>query len=364
MNNYYKKERFFKKALETLPKLQKDELIRLSKMLITERSLIFRLIEMNPKGVVVYQGDTIIFESAHTTQLLKECGSFVLSKTQLGIISLIDIYQKERILDIDYQHIDNLDVFYIADITISQQDLSSQKTRKGLDALETMAAGISHEIKNPLSAIDIHTQFIQRQINKNLLSVSPDIKDYISVVQHESKRLLSILDDFLNMTRKMQPILVFTELSDIIANTGKVFEKECLQKHINFQISISQVPKIFTAPTMVQQALSDLIRNAIEALQNKEKKIIRLTLSEDHMKNHIVIGIEDSGSGISSSIRNRVFEPYFTTKKNGTGLGLTLVNKMIHEVGGGVLMTDSELGGAFCQIFLPISKGQRQLKHL
>ncbi|MGL4389169.1 MAG: sensor histidine kinase [Brevinema sp.] len=360
MNNN-KKERFFKKALRTLPKLQKEELIRLSKTLITERALILQLIEMNPKGVIVFQAEDVLFQSEQVRILLKECNNFLPSKHQVGIISLLDVYEKDRILEINYEFFDGLDVFYISDVTFYQNDISSQKIRSSLDALETLAAGIAHEIKNPLSAIDIHTQLIQRQINKKILLVSSEIEEYISVVHNESRRLLLVLDDFLSMTRKIKPSLIFSEISDILISTEKVFEKECRQKNIAIQIIISQVPKIFTAPNTLQQVLSDLIRNAIEALENKEKKIIRMTLSEDEIKTHLLISVEDSGDGISPLIRNRIFEPYFTTKKQGTGLGLTLVNKMIHEIGGIIIVSESQLGGALFKIQLPISEGQKQL---
>ncbi|MGL4393917.1 MAG: sensor histidine kinase [Brevinema sp.] len=360
MNNN-KKDRFFKKALQTLPKLQKEELIRLSETLISERALLVELVELNPKGVIVFRGEDILYQSTQIKNLLKECNNFIPTKNHVGIISLLDIHQKDRVLEIDYQHFDIFDAFYISDVTIYQKDLSSKKTRTTLDALENLAAGISHEIKNPLSAIDIHTQLIQRQINKEVLSVPPEIEEYLSVVQHESKRLLSVLDDFLNMTRKVKPILQFSETSDIILATERVFEKECFEKNIKLEINISQVPKIFTVPNTLQQVLSDLIRNAIEALENKDKKIIRLTLAEDELKTNLLICIEDSGDGISASIRSKVFEPYFTTKKTGTGLGLTLVNKMVHDIGGLIIISESDLGGAAFKILLPISQGQKKL---
>lgn len=360
-----KKERFFKKALETLPKLQKEDLIRLSEILISERSLFYQLIEHNPTGVIVYQTTNIIFQCQLVTALLKECPNIILSPTQIGTFSIQDIYGNERVLEISHENLeDELNIYYITDVTTYQKEVLSQKTRKGLDALETLAAGIAHEIKNPLSAIDIHTQLIKRQIDKKTIAVPNEIEEYIQIVQHENSRLLLVLDDFLNMTRKIKPKLVFTEISDILYHVEKVFEQEFYKHNIIFKTNIAQVPKIFTSPSQLQQAISDLIRNAIEAIEKKDQKIILLSLTEDYMKNNIIISVEDSGNGISPSIRNRVFEPYFTTKKTGTGLGLTLVNKMIHEIGGFVIISNSdELGGASCQICLPISKGQKKLFH-
>lgn len=356
-----KKGRFLKKALHTLPKLQKKELIELCKNLIHERGFFLKIIENNSQSVIVFHNDLIIFQGTKIVELMKEIPNLHFSSKYIGLISTQDIHHRDRILNIEFIEDEENHFFYIKDLSDSYNFLTSQKVEDGLGALENLAAGIAHEIKNPLTAIDIHTQLLCREINKKKITVSNEILNYLDIVQKENARLLHILNDFMNMTRKIKPQLVFTEIKDIIYNMINVFEGEFREKNIQITTSIKQVPKIFTAPVSLQQALSDLIRNAIEALENVQNKQIHLSLSEDQTKNYLVIGIEDSGIGIPQNIKAKIFTPYFTTKNKGTGLGLTFVKKIIHELNGTILLKDSQLGGIACVIFLPISLGQKKL---
>jgi len=358
---FNKKERFFKKVLQSLPKLQQKELIKLYEELIQERSFFLELIEENPQSVIVFQDKKVIFQGLKIIELLQEIPELYFHQNYVGLISIIDLKQNERIINIDYLHNHEYKIFYVKDITESYKFMISKKIDDGLGALENLAAGIAHEIKNPLMAIDIHTQLLQRQIQKKKISVSIEIINYLKIVQTENARLLKVLNEFMDRTRKGNPKFVFTELAYIINNVINVFEGEFVDKKIMIETIITQVPKIFTAPVSLQQALSDLIRNAIEALENIGNKKILITLTEDQMKDHIIISIEDSGIGISEDIKTKLFTPYFTTKKTGTGLGLTFVKKIVNELNGEIQLMNSKIGGLACIIRLPMSYGQKQL---
>lgn len=354
-----KTERFFKKALATLPKLQKNILIDLSKELIYERSLLVNILDNISIAVIAYQNQQIVFSNQQYDLLKKEIPNLYLDQT--GTIAIKDIYKKNRMLNIVSVSKESYKFIYIVDIIQQNQQDLDNIIRKSFESLENLAAGISHEIKNPLSAIDIHTQIIQKNIKEGQLEVSDEITNYLSIVQKESSRLLEVLNTFLSITRQNQLTLLFTEIATIIENINDIFNEELKQKNIQLIIQNNNIPKVFTSPTILQQIVIDLIRNAIEAMENIVEKIIKISLQESNTKSNIIIVIEDSGIGIPKNLQNKVFEPYFSTKQNGTGLGLTLVKKMVKELGGEIILNDSELGGAKFEIYFPISLEQKKL---
>ncbi|MGL4367242.1 MAG: sensor histidine kinase [Brevinemataceae bacterium] len=359
---FNKKARFLKKALETFSKLQKEELVVLSKNLIQDLTFILKVIEHLPQSIMIYHNKNIVFTNQQMDQLMNKIPTLTFSEEITGIISVQDKFSHDCYLEICCFKFNELTIFYVTDVKKYQEINSAQQIEDGLLVLEKLAASVSHEIKNPLTAIDIHTQVIQRQIDKKELSVSPEIYSYVQIVQKESTRLLSILDQFLNRTRKVKPKLEFTEIADILYNIQELFAPEMKQKKIKFDLEIGNVPKIFTAPSVLQQSIIDLLRNAMEAVVEQQRKEIILSLSQNKTKEYIVISVEDSGKGISVSLRNKVFEPYFSTKSKGTGLGLTLVKKIVREIGGFILLKDSvKLCGVAFKIYLPISLGQKQL---
>lgn len=354
-----KRQKFFIKILEKLEKLEKKECVDIIKLLFEERQLWFDIIESSGLKVLIYRDHEVIYDNL--SMVLVEIPQLELLPKNM-IITVQDIYHKERILDIKYFISGRFRIFCLQDIGVIQEQDIKMKTQNSLNALEMLAAGIAHEIKNPLSAIDIHTQVIEKKIKNEIIALPKDFFDYIGVVKKESERLLLVVDHFLSRARKQKPILEFSEVKDIIEQTITLFQMELEQRQIKIIVSLEQVPRIFTVPAFLQQILSDIIRNAIDVLEFHEtEKVIKITLRENKLKNAIIICIEDNGPGISLSVKKRIFEPYYTTKKNGTGLGLTLAKKMTQEIGGDIILKSGILGGAAFCILLPISLGQKKL---
>lgn len=355
-----KNSRFLKKALQALPRLSKNSLLKFCDNLIDEHYTLLTTVDKSPFAICIYKNSQVIYENIYFSNLLKTVPNIILFK-DTGIHSIQDIYKKDRIFFITTTMTDELLIYYFIEQTEYFQENISNKTQESLAALENLAAGISHEIKNPLSAIDIHTQLLQYKIKTKQLSVSEEIQQYLHIVKTESNRLLSVLDTFLNMTRKSKPTLIFTETSHILETIKNLLGAELHQKNIVFHLNIDSVPKIFTSPSLLQQILLDLLRNSIEAVLNHKDKRIILSLKENNFKTHVLFIIEDSGDGIDSSLLYKIFDPYFTTKSNGTGLGLTLVKKMTEELGGEILVNKSDLGGAKFTLCFPISTEQKLL---
>ena len=354
-------ERFLKKAIKTIPKLQKDALIELGKELLYEKYSLLNIIELDPTAICLYLDKKIVFNNHLFNELTKEFPDFTLLLEKTGVQCIQDFYKKDRVFNISKKEIDQSTIIYITELTIFFTDDITTKTKDSLLALENLAAGISHEIKNPLSAIDLHTQLLYHKINNKKLEVPSEIITYLDIVKQESDRLLKILDNFLNITRKSQPTLEFTEVSHVIDTITNLLAPELSLSNILLSFQIDTIPKIFTSPHILQQIILDLIRNSIESLENVSYKQIEISIKESNTKTHIIIAIDDSGIGVSSELKYKIFDPYFTTKKNGTGLGLTLVKKMLEELGGEICIGHSMLGGAKFELYLPISKEQQKL---
>ncbi|MDK2819032.1 MAG: GHKL domain-containing protein [Spirochaetota bacterium] len=354
-------ERFLKKAIKTLPKLQKDALIGLSKELIHEKYSLLNIIELNPTAICLYLDKQIVFKSYLFNELTSEIPNLIFLLDKIGVQYIQDCYKKDRIFNIVKKEIDHSTIIYITELTTFFTENMTTKTKDSLLALENLAAGISHEIKNPLSAIDLHTQLLNYKIDNNKLTVPLEIITYLNIVKKESDRLLKVLDNFLNITRKSQPILEFTEVSHVIDTIANLLEPELSLHNIILSFQIDTIPKIFTSPYILQQVILDLIRNSIESLENIKYKQIEISIKESNTKTHIIISIDDSGIGLSIELKYKIFDPYFTTKKNGTGLGLTLVKKMLEELNGEIYIGQSSLGGAKFDLYLPISKEFKKL---
>lgn len=354
--------RFLIKAIEKLPLLNRESLINMTSSTLHEKATLFSWLDVLPLGMVVYLHEQKYYSNSLFEKFLQEIPGLLLDEKNCGIIHFVDFHKKERLFHIQYVSHKSFSIFYLDDISEKYENIMNLKTQEGLDALEKLAAGIAHEIKNPLTAIDLHTQYIQCQIKKSSFQkIEEKIIFYVDIVKKESDRLLHILDTFLNMARKTKPIFLFTETSDTVKSVLDIFSEEFSKHNIKVDFHIDPVPKIFTSETILQQILSDLIRNAIEAMENVQKKHLYVSVKKDVTMRFVIICIGDSGGGISEKIRHSVFNPYFTTKKDGIGLGLTFVKKMIMEIGGGISIKESSHKGAEFQIYLPLSRGQKAL---
>lgn len=351
-----KRRGFFQRLAQRLDKIDKNEFVEVLSLLLEERALWTALADFNPLKITVLRSGEVIYDSSG--------GLYARLSARFGSEATQTFEHpdsKNKTLTIKKVDFERYSFFYIYDAALEKS--AEENIRSGLEALEMLAAGISHEIKNPLTAVDLHTQLIERGIKSGKIKASGEIKDYISLVKTENARLLSVLETFIGAARKRRPVFAFCEVEDAVRAIARLFEPELELKNISLALELRPVSKIFSSLEIIQQILADIFRNAIEAVGNSSIKKLCITLNESPQKDGLYITIEDSGTGIPLAFKKRIFEPYFTTKKTGTGLGLTLVKKMVEELGGEITVEDSTaLGGAAFKIFLPISQEQKKLE--
>jgi PAS domain S-box-containing protein len=267
-------------------------------------------------------------------------------------------------------------LIYIEDITEKRAKEAKLRRAENLASLTTLAAGVAHEIKNPLGSISIHIQLIQKAMNTNREMFNyahPEGQDhigqepmryfnlldkYIGVVNEEIDRLNRIVVDFLFAVRPMNMEFRKGNVNAILGDLIEFVGYELEGAGITYVLELGEdLPLIDVDERYMKQALLNLIKNAIAAMPEGGT----LTIKTETQDTDIRISVFDTGIGIPEENRLKIFEPYFTTKENGSGLGLTLVFKIIREHQGEITVKSREGEGTCFIITMPIPQKEQRL---
>ncbi len=257
-------------------------------------------------------------------------------------------------------------LFLFIDETESKEQERRLREAEKLAALTTMSAGVSHEIRNPLNSLSIHLQLLKRYIKKNGID-DEDINETLGIFENEIKRLNDVIETFLTAVRPSQPQLKLQPLNKLVTDTLSLLEPEFRENEIRVSLREEESwPLIKADETQFKQAFINILRNAIEAIVEHDEQseqpikrdmVIRMARKPDA----VTLAVADTGKGIEPSDLPHIFEPYFTKKSRGTGLGLMIVDRIIREHGG-ELEAHSELGkGTQIVMTLPVAGEQPRL---
>jgi signal transduction histidine kinase len=251
---------------------------------------------------------------------------------------------------------------YIEDITEKRGREVRLRRAENLASLTTLAAGVAHEIKNPLGAISIHLQLMRKALDKKERRHDTEtdalVDKYFSVLNEEVDRLNGIVIDFLFAVRPMSLELCEGDLNALISALGEFIRAELEQSNIRLLLELDdKLPPVLFDERYMKQVLLNLIKNA-QAAMPKGGLLTIATVGSD---SEIRISVCDTGTGISQENLKKIFEPYFTTKGNGTGLGLTLVYKIIREHQGEMSVDSREGEGTDFEIILPVYQKEQRL---
>jgi signal transduction histidine kinase len=231
-----------------------------------------------------------------------------------------------------------------------RRELSRRMQRaEKLAAVGTLAAGLSHEIKNPLNAALLQLTVLERRL-KRLGHLPGDIFEPLGLVQAEIKRLAGFLDEFLQFARPRELSRESIDVGRLVRQVIDLLQPEATAAQLALEARLEPLPNLFADAARLQQAIMNLLLNAIQAAPLGGW--VRLEARLDGA--HVLIAVEDSGSGVPPAVRNRIFEPFFTTKDSGTGLGLPLVHAIAQQHGGTVTLETGAAGGARFELRLPV----------
>jgi len=214
----------------------------------------------------------------------------------------------------------------------------------------TLAGGLAHEIKNPLSTLNIYLQLLQEELESMTGTNSKRVHMKTQVLQKEVQRLEQILNDFLRFARGQKLELKDHDMNEILDEVADFVTPEIKQKKILILKSYdADLPQCRLDSNLIKQAILNIIINAEQAMGNGGELMIRT--SKD--KKYIQIDITDTGPGIPKDIIDKIFQVYFSTKKTGTGLGLPTAKRIIEDHRGTISVQSEEGKGTNFSIKLP-----------
>jgi two-component system sensor histidine kinase HydH len=219
-----------------------------------------------------------------------------------------------------------------------------------LAALGTLAAGVAHEIRNPLSSIKGFATYFGAKFEAGTQD-----RELAEVMIGEVDRLNRVVTELLELTHPSELRLAPTSVSDLVQHALKLVEGDCRSKGIAVQLRIAELEALPLDPDRMLQILLNLFLNAIQAMPQGGT----LTVSAQRVKDRLELRVADTGHGIPAQDLDRIFDPYFTTKNQGTGLGLATVRTMMTAHGGQVRVTSEPGQGTQVILDLPL-KGERR----
>ena len=381
---------FVKKAIQSLPKLDERQIKNLIDVLAVEVKdieLLEMVLSSLPYGVIVAKPDHQIqfmnipvrrmlpmVQGDYTDMLVwdaildKDIAGFIkYSLTDMGNIKpkdfTLETPSRDITLSIGVMPVVKKgriqgDFVYVEDVSDKRAEEARLRRAESLASLTTMAAGVAHEIKNPLGSISIHLQLMQKLLSTEGDTCKDDMEDYLSIISEEVDRLNSIVVDYLFAVRPMDTNPVPGNLNELIQELITFVQYELQEQGIVLEEHLmDELPDIPLDEKLIKQALLNIVKNAMAAMPKGGSLSI-----DTYVKNgQVVLKIGDTGNGIPQELISKIFEPYFTTKDNGSGLGLTLVYKVIKEHGGEIhVHSKEELGTSFTMEF-PIPQKDRKL---
>jgi signal transduction histidine kinase len=268
------------------------------------------------------------------------------------------------------------------DATEARQKTFEAIESERLQALTLLAASVAHEIGNPLNALHIHLQLMERELKKLQTASAPParpgakprsqnlaaeadaaesaarLQQYLAVAKGEINRLDYIVTQFLHAIRPAPPQLKPASLNDVVEKTLDLLRPELDNRGLQVKMKPGRhLPWAPIDSTQIQQVLVNLIKNAMQAMT----KGGTLTLQTGEGSAGIWFSVSDTGGGIPQEQINRIFEPFYTTKKKGTGLGLMIVQRIVRAHGGRIDLESHVGRGTTFRIWLPLHESKPRL---
>lgn len=384
--------KLLKRALDRLDQFPKKEVEKLVRMQIAEADMLDAILEESPIGHLLIKDKIIRYVNTSFCTLLptdrrylrknaegKHIKDLVVDKEVLDYLVTLSaknvrdekefnfqVGSEVRTILITHRIVETEEGDYL---DINVRDVTEEKRREArlrrsesLASMTTMAAGIAHEIKNPLAAMQIHLQLLHKAFVKKTALTEEDASRYLNVIEEEIERLNRIAVDFLFAVRPMNIDLKLCSVDEILKGLCEFISPEIESHGIKLVWQVEKyLPKLMMDKQHINQALLNIIQNAIHAMDDGGT----LTLSVQNDGDFVLFSISDTGCGIKEENLAKIFEPYFTTKATGTGLGLTNVYKIVKEHSGDISVESKVGKGTTFYIRLPVPTSQRvQLDHI
>ena len=275
------------------------------------------------------------------------------------ILSLKDSVEKlvfggldKKIMVASNDEIGELSQAYNQMISRLEHAIDEQERMCRLAATGELAATLAHEIKNPLNAIAGAANYIGKNYKGSL------INEFIKIITDESQRINRLTTTLLNFSKPVEPLLEITDLNKLVMDTVLLLQQEAKEQHIILDTELySPLPSIECDANQIKQVLINLVINSFDAIDSGGIVSIKTGLTNEEL----FISVQDNGKGISTEIIKNIFNPFFTTKTRGTGLGLAVSRKIAREHDGDLSVESTPGSGRMFTLKLRRTDGSKTL---
>lgn len=390
-----KKPSSLERMLERLETLDAPTLATLAQRLGRERGLFERVFNVLQEGVLVVDADGEIAyanAAAHRLLGLKEADSAAPTLWRLvpGLQALLgpalaNASSLTREIELSYPEPRTVRLYLVpfdspgaaaapaftgdarrfavvlTDLTRDKLDTDQRIESERVASIVLLAAGVAHELGNPLNSLTIQLQLVERRLRKLRGLDKKDaagLADSLRVCQGEVARLDGIIANFLQAIRPRPPDLADTRLTDVLAEVLSFQERELADRGIQVEVTTAAgLPLVRADRDQVKQVFFNVIKNAAEAMQPGGH--LRITARVDEQ--YLLLAFADTGSGIKPEHLARLFEPYHTTKPGGHGLGMMVVQRILREHGGQIVVESDSHRGTTVTLQFPLKQRRVRL---
>ena len=239
-------------------------------------------------------------------------------------------------------------------IVVVFEDLTQLQKAERAAAWREVARRMAHEIKNPLTPVQLSAQRLQRKYGDKLGEDGSVFKECTKTIIDQVEVLKNLVNEFSRYARMPVTTPTLNDLNAVVADSVVLFQDA--HKDIIFDYKPAEnLPKFSLDAEQINRVMINLLDNAVAAINKKEGRIA-ITVSYDEQYRKVVVAVADDGAGVPASYKRKVFEPYFSTKKSGTGLGLAIVSSIISDHHGQVQISDNTPTGTIISFQLPVAE--------
>jgi two-component system, sporulation sensor kinase E len=378
--------KFIQRALEKLPKMDREQVRALIERIAGENDLLAMILESMTDGIIVTdRGHRVVLYNKSAERMVPFSPEDLMERVlwehiadrEIAAFFSASLRSQEKVSDREF----TLDgspprilsvsilplvregsvqgsVVHVEDVTEKRNKEARLRRAESLASLTTLAAGVAHEIKNPLGSMGIHLQLIQKKIAGKACIEPKDIGQHLAVIGEEVDRLNRIVVDFLFAVKPMDTRLEDGDLNKVLQELLEFVGPELDQAGVTIDSRLEPgLPQLRMDARYIKQALLNLIKNAVAAMPDGGT----LGVESARVGEEVLVRISDTGSGIPEDIMEKIFEPYFTTKPFGTGLGLTIVFKIVKEHYGDISVASRVGEGTTVTLALPVPQTEKIL---